>query len=62
MMKFEDVTKAIIGAAFEVYNTLGYGYLEKVYQKSMQVELLQRGINTELEYAIKIYYKKNNGW
>jgi GxxExxY protein len=57
-MKFEDVTKAIIGAAFEVYNTLGYGYLEKVYQKSMQVELLQRGINTELEYAIKIYYKK----
>jgi len=35
----EEVTKEIIGAAFEVYRILGYGFLEKVYQRAMQVEL-----------------------
>jgi GxxExxY protein len=34
-----EVTERIIGVAFEVYNHLGYGYLEKVYQCSMEVEL-----------------------
>lgn len=38
----EEVTRAIVGAAFEVYGALGYGFLEKVYQKAMQVELVQK--------------------
>jgi len=36
---FEPVTRQIIGAAFEVHNVLGYGFLERVYQRAMQVEL-----------------------
>jgi GxxExxY protein len=53
----KEITQEIIGAAFEVYKCLGYGYLEKVYQRAMQVELLQRGIKTELEHLIKVRYK-----
>lgn len=53
----EKITESIIGSAFEVYNILGYGFLEKVYQRSMQVELLRRGYSAELESAIKVKFK-----
>lgn len=53
----EDITKEIIGAAFEVHRVLGYGFLERVYQKAMQVELIQRGLKAELEHNITVCYK-----
>ena len=58
-MSFEhkEITEAIIGAAFEVHNVLGYGFLEKVYQKAMQVELIQRGHRCQTESQIKVHYK-----
>jgi len=56
-LKYQDITQDIIGAAFEVHNILGYGFLEKVYQRAMQVELLQRGHTTELEPALEVKYK-----
>jgi len=56
-LKYEDITKDIIGSAFEVYNILGYGFLEKVYQKALQVELLCRGHTAECEHKIKVKYK-----
>jgi GxxExxY protein len=37
-----ETTSHIIGAAFEVHNALGYGFLEKVYQQAMQIELIKR--------------------
>ncbi|MCH8018599.1 GxxExxY protein, partial [candidate division KSB1 bacterium] len=42
------MTEAIIGSAYEVHNILGYGFLEKVYQKALQVELLRRGHSAEI--------------
>jgi GxxExxY protein len=39
----KEITEAIIGSAFEVYNQLGYGFLHRVYQRSLQVELTRRG-------------------
>jgi GxxExxY protein len=51
------VTEAIIGSAFEVYNVLGYGFLEKVYQRAMQVELRLRGYKAEIEADIRVVYK-----
>jgi len=41
-LKHEDVTEAIIGAFFEVYNSLGYGFLEKVYENALCVEFKQQ--------------------
>src|SRR5438045_2485781 len=53
----EEITEKIIGAAFEVYRQLGYGFLEKVYQRAMQVELKLRGLNADMESKIKVSYK-----
>ena len=53
----KEITQAIIGAAFEVQKHLGYGFLEKVYQRAMQVELHQRGLQAALEHPIKVHYK-----
>jgi len=51
------ITEQLIGAAFEVHNILGYGFLERVYQHAMQVELKARGANVELEPKIKVQFK-----
>lgn len=53
----EGLTGEIIGAAFEVYNTLGYGFLERVYQKALQAELIGRGLRAEIEHPLKVMYK-----
>jgi GxxExxY protein len=52
-----DLTEAIIGAAFEVHNQLGYGFLERVYKRALQVELLKRGVSTVVEQPITVRYK-----
>jgi GxxExxY protein len=52
-----EITREVIGAAFEVHRVLGHGFLEKVYQRAMQVELLSRGLKAELEARIKVVYK-----
>src|SRR5215210_4955189 len=53
----KETTAAIIGAAFEVHQQLGYGFLERVYQRALQVELLQRGLSAEIEKRLTIRYK-----
>jgi GxxExxY protein len=53
----QPITEQLIGAAFEVHNVLGYGFLERVYQRAMQVELQSRGIKVELEPLIKVQFK-----
>ena len=56
-LEHKDITEKIIGAAFEVHRVLGYGFLEKVYQKAMQVELHRSGLRVESERKIKVAYK-----
>ena len=53
----EQTTGAIIGAAFEVHDQLGYGFLERVYQRALQVELVRRGATAEIEKRIQVQYK-----
>ena len=55
-MLHEDLTKQIIKAFYKVYNTLGYGFLEKVYQKAMLIELRKMGLECQEEIPIKVYY------
>jgi GxxExxY protein len=56
-LQHAEITEKIIGAAFEVYSVLGYGFLESVYQKAMQVELQRVGLKCEIECPIKVNYK-----
>jgi len=51
------VTEAIIGAAFDVHSELGHGFLERVYQRALQVELSRRGFSAEIERRIQVKYK-----
>ena len=53
----KEITEAIIGAAFEVHAQLGYGFLERVYHRALQVELLRRGFRVELGKRITVRYK-----
>jgi GxxExxY protein len=53
----EETTGKIIGSAFEVHHQLGYGFLERVYQRALQVELLRRGATAEIEKRIQVQYK-----
>jgi GxxExxY protein len=52
-----EITERIIGAAFEVHGELGYGFLERVYERSLQVELIRRGSTAEIEKRVQVRYK-----
>lgn len=56
-MKYEELTTKIIKAFFKVYNTLGYGFLERVYRNALYYELLEIGINASMEKRVFVYYK-----
>jgi len=52
-----DLVGAIVGAAFEVRNILGYGFLEKMYENALLVEMAKRGVKVEEQKALKVKYK-----
>ena len=53
----KDLTDKILQAFYDVYNELGYGFLEKVYQNSLYLELISRGFKVSAQKQIKVYYK-----
>ena len=57
MMLHEKTTDKIIKAFYKVYNKLGYGFLEKIYEKSMIIELEKLGLNVTNQKNIKVYYE-----
>jgi GxxExxY protein len=57
-LEHRDITEKIVGAAFEVHSILGYGFLEKVYQRAMKVELELRGLKVDIESPINVIYKE----
>lgn len=56
MIVFKDESYKIVGAAFKVYNNLGPGFLEAVYQEALEIEFQQQGIPYEREKELKIQY------
>ena len=57
MLLYSDLTYAINGAAFHVYNKLGHGFLEAVYQEALEIEFQRRNIPYEREKELKIHGK-----
>lgn len=51
-----DLTQAIIGAFYDVYNELGYGFLEKIYENAFAHELRKRGFVVKQQMPIRVYY------
>lgn len=56
-MLHKEITDKIINAYYKVYNTLGYGFLEKVYENALAIELRKSGLKVEQQKNIKVYYE-----
>ena len=54
---FKEEGYKLMGAAFEVYNQLGYGMAEEVYQQSLEIELALQGIPFQSKHALGVFYK-----
>jgi GxxExxY protein len=55
-MEYKDLTEKIIGCAYRVYNKMGFGYLESVYEKCMLIELGKAGFDIESQKPIGVQY------
>ena len=55
-MEYEEITHKIIGAAYNVYNQLGFGFLESVYHNAMLIELAKCNIKVESEKPLNVFY------
>lgn len=53
----ERLTRSVIGAFYEVYNTLGYGFLEHLYVLALEIELRARGHQVAREIGVPVFYK-----
>ena len=56
MIIYKEESYKIVGAAFKVYNTLGHGFLEAVYQEALEIEFQKQGIPYEREKELNIVY------
>lgn len=55
-MQDDDLTQKIIGCAFKVHNTLGPGFLEKVYENALRIELEKQGLRVRQQEPINVTY------
>ena len=56
-MEYRDLTEKIIGCAYRVYNKMGFGFLESVYEKCLLIELRKAGLYAESQKPIIVYYE-----
>jgi GxxExxY protein len=56
-MLHEEITSPIIKAFYKVNNTLGFGFLEKVYENAMRIELTRMGLKVEQQKNIRVNYE-----
>jgi GxxExxY protein len=55
-MEYRELTEKVIGYAYRVYNKMGFGFLESVYEKCMLIELHKANLNAESQKPITVYY------
>jgi GxxExxY protein len=56
-MEYEELTKRIIAAAYRVYNKMGFGFLESVYEKCLLIELRKDGLRAESQRPVIVKYE-----
>jgi len=59
-MKYEELTGQIIKCFYTVYEKLGYGFLEKIYERALMIEFKKAGLNFNNQYPINVYYDDEN--
>ena len=57
MLRYEEITERIVQGFFAVYNALGYGFLERVYENALAIELRERGLKVQQQAPISVAYK-----
>jgi GxxExxY protein len=55
-MEHQELTEEIIGCAYRVYNKMGFGFLESVYEKCMLIELRKAGLEVESQRHLTVFY------
>ena len=55
--KHSELTEKTIGAAYKVYNTLGFGFVEKVYENALAIELKRAGLSVTQQAPLKVTYQ-----
>jgi GxxExxY protein len=58
-MKHQEITEQIIKAFYKVYNKLGYGFLEKIYENAMYIELTELGFKVDKQKRVLVYYNEH---
>jgi len=56
-MQHKELTEKIIGCAYRVYNTMGFGFLESVYEKCLMIELSKQGLDAQSQKPIIVRYE-----
>jgi len=56
-VEYKDVTETIIGCAYRVYNKMGFGFLESVYEKCLLIELYKSDLEAESQKPITFFTK-----
>jgi GxxExxY protein len=56
-MEYKEITEKIIGCAFRIYNKMGFGFLESVYEKCMIIELKKLNLNYDTQKKITVFYE-----
>lgn len=59
-LKHAELTETIIGVFFDVYNELGFGFLESVYRKSLQLALREKNLKVDAEVAVPVFFRGIN--
>ncbi len=57
---YKEKTESIIAGFYKVYNSLGYGFLEKVYENALRIELKDSGHSVQTQFPITVYYENHN--
>lgn len=58
--KHSELTDKIIGVFYDVYNELGFGFLESVYRNALRLALLEKGLVVEQEVPVSVYFRGKN--